>query len=81
MVIHAALEAQDYAKARALIAGMRAFEDVRAEEMGGENVAGVKAALALQGFDCGHARPPTAWPLSVSQTSRIAAVLAQARAT
>jgi 4-hydroxy-tetrahydrodipicolinate synthase len=78
VAIHAALEAQDYATARRLIAGMRAFEDVRAEEMGGANVPGVKAALALQGLDCGHARPPSAWPLSPGQTARIAAVLKDA---
>jgi 4-hydroxy-tetrahydrodipicolinate synthase len=78
VAIHAALEAQDYATARRLIAGMRAFEDVRAEEMGGANVPGVKAALALQGLDCGHARPPAAWPLSPGQTARIAAVLQDA---
>ncbi|MCB6179716.1 dihydrodipicolinate synthase family protein [Rhodobacter sp. Har01] len=75
VAIHAALEAQDYAEARRLIAGMRAFEDVRAEEMGGANVSGVKTALRLQGIDCGPARPPAAWPLSDSQTARIAAVL------
>jgi 4-hydroxy-tetrahydrodipicolinate synthase len=78
VAIHAALEAQDYATARRLIAGMRAFEEVRAEEMGGANVPGVKAALALQGLDCGHARPPAAWPLSPGQTARIAAVLQDA---
>jgi 4-hydroxy-tetrahydrodipicolinate synthase len=75
VAIHAALEGQDYAEARRLIAGMRAFEDVRAEEMGGANVSGVKTALRLQGFDCGPARPPAAWPLSDGQTDRIAAVL------
>ncbi len=76
VAIHAALEAQDYAAARLLISGMKPFEDVRAEEMGGANVAGVKTALRLQGLDCGHARPPSAWPLSPDQTARIAAVLA-----
>ena len=49
VAIHAALEAQDFARARALIAGMRAFEDVRAEENGGANVSGVKTALRLWG--------------------------------
>ena len=75
VAIHAALERQDFAEARRLIAGMRAFEDVRAEEMGGANVSGVKTALRLQGIDCGAARPPAAWPLTDSQTARIAAVL------
>ena len=78
VAIHAALERQDYAEARRLIAGMRAFEDVRAEEMGGANVSGVKTALRLQGIDCGPARPPAAWPLTESQTARIAAVLQSA---
>ena len=79
VAIHAALERQDFAEARRLIAGMRAFEDVRAEEMGGANVSGVKTALRLQGIDCGPARPPAAWPLSENQTARIAAVLTAAR--
>ncbi|NRG19129.1 dihydrodipicolinate synthase family protein [Rhizobiales bacterium] len=75
VAIHAALERQDYAEARRLIEGMRAFEDVRAEENGGANVSGVKAALAMLGHDCGHARPPAAWPLTDDQSARIADVL------
>jgi len=75
VAIHAALERQDYAEARRLIDGMRAFEDVRAEEMGGANVSGVKTALKLQGIDCGAARPPAAWPLTDGQTGRIADIL------
>ena len=71
MAIHSALEASDYAKARALIAGMRAFEDIRAEELNGTNVTGVKAALALQGLDCGPTRPPSAWPLTGAQARRL----------
>lgn len=78
MAIHAALEAQDFALARRLIEGMKPFEDVRAEEMGGANVSGVKTALRLQGIDCGPARPPAAWPLTDSQTARIAAVIGAA---
>lgn len=80
VAIHAALEKQDYAEARRLIEGMRAFEDVRAEENGGANVSGVKAALSILGRDCGHARPPAAWPLSDDQSARIAGVLERARA-
>lgn len=76
VAIHAALEAQDYSGARNLIAGMRPFEDVRAEELGGANVSGVKTALALLGLDCGPARPPAAWPLTKGQIDRIAAVIA-----
>jgi 4-hydroxy-tetrahydrodipicolinate synthase len=78
VAIHAALEVQDYATARKLIEGMKPFEDVRADEMGGANVSGVKTALRLQGIDCGPARPPAAWPLSDSQTARIAEVIGAA---
>ncbi len=63
VAIHAALEAGDYKMANALIAGMRVFEDIRATEMNGANVTGVKAALAAIGNDCGPTRPPSAWPL------------------
>ena len=76
--IHHALEQQDYSKARELIEGMRAFEEVRAEEMGGANVSGVKAALKLLGNDCGHARPPAAWPLTRNQSEKIASLLSSA---
>jgi len=75
VAIHAALEAGDYAEARRLIAGMKAFEDIRAEEMSGTNVTGVKAALQLIGRDCGATRPPSAWPLSESQSTALAAFL------
>ncbi len=71
MAIHAALEASDYAAARDLIAGMRAFEEIRAEELNGTNVTGVKAALAAMGDDCGPTRPPSAWPLTEAQQARM----------
>ena len=71
MAIHAALEASDYATARDLIAGMRAFEEIRAEELNGTNVTGVKAALAAMGDDCGPTRPPSAWPLTEAQQARM----------
>jgi len=67
MAIHAALEAGDYAAARARIAVMETFESLRAEEGNGTNVSVVKAALALLGNDCGAVRPPGAWPLTDRQ--------------
>ncbi|SMX50448.1 dihydrodipicolinate synthase family protein [Maliponia aquimaris] len=76
VAINAALEGGDYAAARALIAGMQIFEDIRAEEQGGANVPGVKAALALMGEDCGAARPPAAWPLSDDQQARLRGFMA-----
>lgn len=71
MAVHAALEAGDYSGANALIAGMKVFEDIRAEEMAGTNVTGVKSALIAQGLDCGPTRPPSAWPLAASQSDRL----------
>ena len=67
IAIHAALEASDYARARDLIADMRVFEDIRAEELNGTNVTTVKAALQALGQDCGPTRPPSAWPLTEGQ--------------
>ncbi|TNF17900.1 MAG: dihydrodipicolinate synthase family protein [Rhodobacteraceae bacterium] len=71
VAIHAALAAGDYAQAQALIADMRAFEEIRAEELNGTNVTGVKAALIAQGFDCGPTRPPSAWPLTKAQQAKL----------
>jgi 4-hydroxy-tetrahydrodipicolinate synthase len=71
VAIHAALAAGRYDEADRLIAGMKAFEDVRAEEQNGTNVSGVKTALALQGLDCGPVRPPSAWPLTAEQGQRL----------
>jgi 4-hydroxy-tetrahydrodipicolinate synthase len=71
VAIHAALGAGNYPEANTLIAGMRAFEEVRAEEQNGANVTGVKSALVLQVFDCGHVRPPSAWPLTAQQSARL----------
>ena len=71
IAIHAALEASDYGRARELIAGMRIFEDIRAEELNGTNVTTVKAALQALGRDCGPTRPPSAWPLSEGQQGRM----------
>lgn len=75
VAINRALEAGDYSEARALIAGMQVFEDIRAEEQGGANVPGVKAALQMMGEDCGAARPPAAWPLTEDQNNRLRAFM------
>lgn len=77
LAIHAALEAGKYADANELIAGMKAFEDIRAEEMNGTNVTGVKAALLALGRDCGPTRPPSAWPLTTAQQAKLDAFIAQ----
>lgn len=77
VAIHSALEAGDYQKAGALISGMRAFEDIRAEELNGTNVTGVKAALQALGMDCGPTRPPSAWPLTGAQEAKLRGFLAE----
>ncbi|MBZ9872285.1 dihydrodipicolinate synthase family protein [Mesorhizobium sp. BR1-1-9] len=79
IAIHSALEGGDYAAARELIAGMRAFEEVRAEELNGANVTGVKAALQAVGKDCGPTRPPSAWPLTAAQQEKMLAFLKSSR--
>ena len=71
VAIHAALEKGDYALARKRIDVMAGFEDLRAEEQNGTNVTVVKTALQLMGDDCGATRPPSAWPLTDTQTSRL----------
>ena len=76
VAIHAALAAGDYETANTLIAGMRAFEDIRAEEQNGTNVTGVKAALIAQGHDCGPTRAPSAWPLTAPQQKQLDAFMA-----
>ncbi|HEV7346328.1 MAG TPA: dihydrodipicolinate synthase family protein [Devosia sp.] len=77
VAIHAALEAGKYQEANLLIAGMRAFEEIRAEEMNGANVTGVKAALSVLGRDCGPTRPPSAWPLTAAQQAKLQAFITQ----
>jgi len=71
VAIHRALEQGNYREANRLIGIMAAFEDIRAEEQNGTNVTGVKAALQLIGEDCGHARPPSAWPLTDVQMAKM----------
>ena len=76
VAIHAALEAGDYPQSMRLIRDIEGFEAIRAEEGNGTNVTGVKAALALIGEDCGHARPPSAWPLTDRQMAKLRDLIA-----
>jgi 4-hydroxy-tetrahydrodipicolinate synthase len=76
MAIHAALDTSDYKTAMTLISKMSVFEELRAEEGNGTNVSVVKAALQLLGNDCGHVRPPGAWPLTERQMTTLKAALA-----
>lgn len=76
VAIHRALGAGDYAAASKLIAVMAPFEEVRADELNGTNVSGVKAALQLLGEDCGQTRPPSAWPLTDTQLKKLRETMA-----
>lgn len=71
MAIHTALAAGDYPRANALIAQMSVFEELRSEEGNGTNVTVVKSTLQLMGQDCGHVRPPGAWPLTERQSDEL----------
>jgi len=70
-----ALRAGDYRQAMRLIGEVEEFEAIRAEELNGTNVTGVKAALQLLGNDCGPTRAPAAWPLTSSQQARMESLL------
>jgi len=76
VAIHTALESGDWTEARRLVRSMEVFEEIRAEEMNGTNVTGVKAALSMMGNECGPTRPPSAWPLTQTQTARLRAFMA-----
>lgn len=76
VAILSAIRAGDAARANALIAGIAAFEALRAEEQNGANVSVVKAALALAGIDAGPTRPPAAWPLAPDSLARLRALMA-----
>ena len=75
MAVHAALASADYAEANRLIGLTGGFEALRSEEGNGANVTVVKAALQLMGRDCGHARPPAAWPLVPRQMAALRTLL------
>jgi 4-hydroxy-tetrahydrodipicolinate synthase len=81
VAIHAALEAGEYPRANKLINVMNGFEEIRAEEQNGTNVTAVKTALQLMGLDCGPTRPPSAWPLTTPQMTRLKGLLAEWKLT
>ncbi len=75
VAIHKALDSGNYEEADRLIRRMGSFEEVRAQEMNGTNVTGVKAALQMMGHDCGRTRPPSAWPLTKAQQDMLSSLL------
>jgi 4-hydroxy-tetrahydrodipicolinate synthase len=58
LAIHAALEANDFARVRQLVATIARFETMRTKFNNGANVTVVKEAMALIGFPVGPVRAP-----------------------
>lgn len=58
LAIHAALEANDFARARSLIDPIAGFEALRTKYMNGANVTVVKEALEILGTEVGPVRMP-----------------------
>jgi 4-hydroxy-tetrahydrodipicolinate synthase len=79
LAIHAALEAGDFAAARALVADIAEFETLRTLDQNGANVTVVKAALALLGKSVGGVRPPAAAELPPEAADRLRATLGRWR--
>jgi 4-hydroxy-tetrahydrodipicolinate synthase len=80
LAIHAALEAGDFASARALVSEIADFEELRTLDQNGANVTVVKAALAMLGRDPGRVRPPGAEDLPHEAKERLRKAMEQWRA-
>jgi 4-hydroxy-tetrahydrodipicolinate synthase len=77
LAIHAALEAGDFATARALVSEITRFETLRSKYSNGANVTVVKEALGLLGFPVGPARLPGLPQLDAKDRQTLAAELAR----
>lgn len=75
LAIHAALEANDFARARQLIDGIAGFEAMRARYSNGANVTVVKEALQLIGSEVGPVRRPGLESLSASERSALEVIV------
>jgi 4-hydroxy-tetrahydrodipicolinate synthase len=75
MAVWTALEAGDYAKARALVARIAGFEQLRTKFNNGANVTVVKEALAIRGDDVGPVRLPGLPALDGADRKRLEEIL------
>ncbi len=73
--IHQALEAGDYAAARALIDDIAGFEALRTKYLNGANVTVVKEALGMLGTDVGPVRLPGVESLTDAERSELRAIV------
>ena len=81
LAIHAALEANDYAHARALIDPIAGFESLRTKYLNGANVTVVKEALAMMGENVGPVRAPGMEALNPEERAQLRDVIARVSAT
>ena len=80
LAIHAALEADDYARARALIDPIAGFEALRTKYGNGANVTVVKEALGMLGQPVGPVRAPGMEALNAEERAQLAEVIARVSA-
>ncbi len=73
--IHQALEAGDYAAARALIDDIAGFEVLRTKYLNGANVTVVKEALGMLGTDVGPVRLPGVESLTDAERAELRAIV------
>lgn len=78
--IHQALEAGDYAGARALIDGIAGFEALRTKYNNGANVTVVKEALGMLGTDVGPVRVPGVVALNDEERSILRGIVDRVKA-
>lgn len=78
--IHRALEAGDYAGARALIDAIAGFEALRTKYNNGANVTVVKEALGMLGTDVGPVRVPGVVSLNDEERSTLRAIVNRVKA-
>lgn len=71
-----ALEAGDYARARAVVDSIAEFETLRTKYRDGANVTVVKEALQIKGMPVGPARVPNLTRLDAGDRSRLEAMIA-----
>ncbi|WP_148255507.1 dihydrodipicolinate synthase family protein [Aidingimonas lacisalsi] len=77
MRFHQALEDENWAHARDLVATIADFEDMRTLEQNGTNVTVVKEAMRLANMDVGPVRPPGVDRLNAQQSQRLQDILAE----
>ncbi|GLQ55420.1 dihydrodipicolinate synthase family protein [Devosia nitrariae] len=79
LAIHKALEANDYARARSLIAPIAGFEALRTKYSNGANVTVVKEALEIMGESAGPVRMPGLEALNEEERATLREIVSRVR--